>query len=201
MRAPSKRTQSWAVGLGQSGGKPGPFQLEDHENETRTIGVRMKTPKRSERRAAWRRSNADRPTDPATGLRAPRAPWSPSGALSPLQAHLLRTRGHAGHQTTLEVSLGFNRAQRRALHSRKGSRNLLEHGRPTATPLESFRPRCPWNRPAVKMEAFRRLQRRVAEHKARNVWWRRWGRLLRLLLWTLPVVLVRRGARKIRRAR
>lgn len=166
----------------------------------------MKNPKRSERRAAWREANRSRLADfdSPTGARLPRVPWAESGRrepdLSPLQAHLLRTRGHAGHQTTLEVSLGFNRAQRRALHSKKGSRLLVAHGRPTSTPAESFRPRAPWNRPAVRVEAFRRLQARVAARKARNVWWRRWGRLLRLVFWVAPVVLVRRAVRKIRGA-
>ena len=167
----------------------------------------MKAPKRSERRAAWRAANRGRPAELVTqggdGYKlVPRAPWSPEPILTPLQAHLLRTRGRAGHQTTLEVSLGFNRAQRRALHSKKGSCRMLERGRPTSTPAQSFLSgRGVWNRHAVRMEAFRRLQARVAEHKRRNVWWRRVLRLLRLLFWVAPVVLVRRGVRKIRGAR
>ena len=69
--------------------------------------------------------------------------------------------------------------------------------RPTSTPAQSFRFGPRWNKFAVRMEAFRRLQARVAEYKARNVWWRRLARLLRLLFWVAPVVLVRRAWRRI----
>jgi hypothetical protein len=129
--------------------------------------------------------------------RGSRTPWS-AKVPSPLQAHLLATRGLGGHQRLLEVSLGLNRAQRRALHSKKGSARMVEHRRPTSTPAQSFLPgKGSWNRHAVRMEAFRRLQGRVAEHKRRNVWWRALGRLLRLVFWVAPVVLVRRMGRRI----
>jgi hypothetical protein len=119
--------------------------------------------------------------------------------LTPLQAHLLATRGRGSHQRLLEVSLGFNRAQRRAMHSKKGSRRLLEHGRPTSTPAASFRPASPWNAHGLRIEAHRRLQARVAEHRRKNVWWRRVGRLFRLLFWVAPVVAVRRLVRRLGR--
>jgi len=159
---------------------------------------------RSTRRALWAARNTFRDAfarNAADGLydwrRGPRTPWS-TKVPSPLQAHLLATRGLGGHQRLLEVSLGLNRAQRRALHSKKGSARMVEHGRPTSTPAQSFLPgKGSWNRHAVRMEAFRRLQGRVVEHKRRNVWWRRLGRLLRLLFWVAPVVLVRRMGRRI----
>jgi hypothetical protein len=160
----------------------------------------VRYPKRSERRAAWREANRTRGVEffPETertfadglgksieGRRAPRLPWTPTPPFTPLQRHLLSTRGRAGHQTTLEVSLEFNRSQRRALHAKSGSRTLLAHGRGTSTPAQSFRFGPRWNRHALRIEAFRRLQARVAEHRRLNVWWRRLPRLL----WILPKIL------------
>lgn len=175
-------------------------------------------PPRRERRAHWRRVNRERPDAPVPDgvdptafeidrvimgrpKRTLRSPWVPFGPLTPLQQHALAKRRAAGGGATLEVALGFNRAQRQALHSRKGSRTPTVHGRPSSTPAQSFYAGGRWNPFALRIEAHRRLRARVERHRRANAWWRRVGRLLRVLLLVAPVVLVRRALRRLGRPR
>jgi hypothetical protein len=79
---------------------------------------------RAARRAAWRQANRlrDRAVYLEDGAitRTPRMPWMPHPSPSPLQAHMRTGRAGPYSQNTLGVSLGFNRAARRAMRAKSG---------------------------------------------------------------------------------
>ncbi len=156
----------------------------------------MRPPPRSERRAAWARANAIRPefidqtVEPEARTRVGRRAWGASGfrlpLLRPLQAHALSRHGRIGGPRTVAVQVGFNRAQRRALWAKKGPRRMLEHGRETATPAESFLPgKGAWNKFALRVEFQRRLAALQERQRRHNAWYRKAGRVAAAWWWFL----------------
>lgn len=69
---------------------------------------------RAARRSAWSQANRLRHAGSS------RYPWSPLPPVSPLQAHMRSGRAHPQSQNTAAVSMGFNRAQRRAMKAKSG---------------------------------------------------------------------------------
>lgn len=117
---------------------------------------------RATRRSAWAQANATR------SVGAPPYRWFPTPELSPLQAHVLSGRATPGSMRTLEVSLGFNRAQRRAMKAKSGPAAPTAWGR-TAQPyrLDKFG--------LMRMRAEAVAERFVAMRDANRPlarWWR-----------------------------